>query len=56
MDCRNVGGSVGSGSIFFWIMVVVLLVNARWLGLLHKTYPHDVAVVQDVLRNRINGK
>lgn len=54
--CGNLASIFGIQRIFFWIMVVLLLVNALWLGLLHKTYPHDVAVVQDVLRNRINGK
>ncbi|NHI16716.1 MFS transporter [Microbacterium sp. CBS5P-1] len=39
----------GLESVFFWILVVLMIVNAAVLGLLHLTYPRDVARVKEDL-------
>lgn len=34
-------------SVFFWVLVILMIVNALVLGLLHVTYPKDVAAARD---------
>jgi preprotein translocase subunit SecG len=33
-------------TVFFWVLVVLMVVNALVLGLLHFTYPRDVAAAR----------
>lgn len=51
--CGNLANVYGIQQVFFWIMVVLLLANAAWLGILYKTYPKDVAKVNKVMQDRI---
>lgn len=49
---------VGLQSVLFWVLVVLMLVNALVLGALHVTYPRDVRRVRGLMEERpawLNG-
>ena len=43
---------VGIQGVFFWILVILMLINALVLSALYLTYPHDARRVADELRHR----
>ncbi|MGI5471728.1 MFS transporter [Streptomyces sp. CA-132043] len=40
------GEAIGLKAVFFWVLVVLMVVNGAFCGLLHRTYPADVRAVQ----------
>lgn len=42
----------GLESVFWWLLVVLMLVNAAWLSGLHRTYPRDRARLESELARR----
>ena len=44
--------SLGIQTVFLWILVILMLVNAAVLTLLYRTYPRDVRNVENELENR----
>jgi predicted MFS family arabinose efflux permease len=43
---------LGLQTVFMWILVVLMLVNAAWLSILYATYPRDVRRVEETLQLR----
>ncbi|MFE6894049.1 MFS transporter [Streptomyces sp. NPDC057694] len=41
------GDALGLQTVFLWVLVVLMVANAAFCGLLHRTYPRDVARVRD---------
>ncbi|MET9256641.1 MFS transporter [Streptomyces sp. NPDC003717] len=41
------GDALGLQTVFLWVLVVLMLLNAAFCGLLHRTYPRDVARARD---------
>jgi membrane protein implicated in regulation of membrane protease activity len=44
--------SLGIQTVFLWILVILMLVNAAVLTVLYATYPRDAKHVEDVLEQR----
>lgn len=44
--------SLGIQTVFLWILVVLMLVNAAVLGILYRVYPRDVRAVEATLEER----
>ena len=43
---------VGLSTVFLWVLVVLMVVNAGWLSLLHLTYPRDCNRLTDQIDAR----
>jgi len=48
----DLAASLGITTVFLWVLVILMVVNALVLGLLHLTYPRDVARVAATLDQR----
>jgi len=44
--------ALGLQTVFLWVLVILMLVNAAVLGILYRTYPRDVRRVADELEAR----
>jgi len=44
--------ALGLQTVFLWVLVILMLVNAAVLGILYRTYPRDVRRVADELETR----
>ncbi|MEU6119336.1 hypothetical protein ABZ840_32960 [Streptomyces sp. NPDC047117] len=40
------GEVIGLKAVFFWVLVVLMVVDGAFCGLLHRTYPADVRAVR----------
>ena len=57
LDARDAGAgelavSLGIQTVFLWVLVILMIVNALVLGVLYRTYPRDVRRVETELERR----